>query len=66
MDGKDTAAWAIAAGMKDFDTFRSRCEDDIGGSSFEWPDGIAEVSYGFGDPIKRPDASNAADNLPDP
>lgn len=55
--GKETAAWAHAAGMDNFDTFRMRCWSELTQHhDFQWPDGVDEVDLGFGGAkFKRPD-----------
>ena len=47
--GKETAAWAKAAGMENFDTFRMSCWNELVlHNDFKWPDGIEEVDLWFG------------------
>ena len=50
--GKETANWAIAAGMEHFQTFYSKCQNDLQ-FVFKWPDGVQSVNLGFGKPIPR-------------
>ncbi|KAL8787516.1 MAG: hypothetical protein Q9213_002174 [Squamulea squamosa] len=44
-NGSETAAWAIAAGLQDFDTFHERCKNALRRKSFQWPAGVNEVIY---------------------
>ena len=57
-DGKDTAPWAIAAGMENFETFYATCWHSLREGDFKWPAGVTEVSYGFGQPIQQPTLEN--------
>ena len=51
----ETAAWASAAGMKDFQTYRQSCKDEL-----ESPirlarlEGVTSVDLGFDKPIHKP------------
>ena len=56
--GRDTAAWVRAAGMKDFDTFRTRCWFALRSRSFQWPVGMDGVDLGFGPRISRPNPND--------
>ena len=59
-NGAESAAWAAAAGMINFETFYGRCRNvllDVTQGKpvhYEWPPDVLEVNYGFADPIKRP------------
>ena len=52
--GLDTAAWANAAGMYNFETYYNKCKLHLR-TDFDWPPGIEEVRYGWEDPIKKSD-----------
>ena len=52
--GTETGSWAIAAGMKDFDTYSKKCRYELRDEN-KWPDGIASVDLGSGKPVMRGD-----------
>lgn len=52
--GNETAAWAKAAGMENFETLYQTCKLELLDDSFKWPDGVDEVDFGWRKPIKRP------------
>ncbi|KAL8688563.1 MAG: hypothetical protein Q9218_005561 [Villophora microphyllina] len=43
-NGSESDAWAKAAGMQDFGTFRVNCERVLSRDDFKWPDWVTEVS----------------------
>ena len=53
-NGTESAAWARAAGMQNFDTFRGRCATALTSPGFSWPEGVVSVDYGFGGPVQKP------------
>lgn len=43
--GKESDAWAKAAGLQDFQTCRERCTSALEKKDFQWPEGLTEVTY---------------------
>ena len=52
--GLESEAWVRAAGLFDLDTFYVDCHFVLTSKEFLWPDGVTNVSYGFGNPIEKP------------
>ena len=52
--GKETARWAVAARLKDFETYYHFCKKQLEDKDFEWPEGIDCVNYGFRAPMEKP------------
>ncbi|KAL8870483.1 MAG: hypothetical protein Q9174_003485 [Haloplaca sp. 1 TL-2023] len=66
--GTETAHWAIAAGLSNFDTFYERCKRVLKGTggpadSFSWPVGVASVDLGFREPVTKPSENGTVDGI---
>lgn len=52
--GSETAAWAKAAGMENFETFYMACEKALTSDDFQWPDRVTQVDLGGGHIVTKP------------
>ena len=54
--GGESAQWVNASGLTNFDTFYGACKNFLTSDAFIWPPNVTSVSYGFGDPISKPES----------